>query len=606
MKKTWIEKFLARGGVFLIVPMLILLGLAPGNSASPGSGHNAMLLSNNYQFLGSALQEDPWCFDSDGGQDGLIAGYVEGIGPNGYPFKKLDSCNSEDAVKEFYCNGTIPWPMLVQCELGCVDGACSTSCTDEDEDGYSPEGGSCGLTDCDDSNDQINPAADEVCDNGIDDNCNDLIDGDDPACIVCTDNDEDGFAVEGGLCGPLDCNDDNFFINPAELEVCDNGIDDDCDGAVDGEDSQCLGTNTVVIGWDGTQRDHFWECYNAELPECAEGLPNIQALGQGTIFDNLTTSGGTATKPGWVEIFSGYSAEITGIYSNGIYQPLAEGYSAFEKAENHFGSENVVTMFISGKAIHTGGACVGEETLCNGQTCIETKGQPWCITKDNIDYYENDLRLNEIVGNRALDLLDLHQDDLIFAAFIFREPDVLGHLAGEDSYHYTNSLLELDMWLGIIVDRLVELGMYENTKIYVVSDHGFDEGGNRHGNAPFTFFATNDPAVIRSGDRMDIGATFLSNYGIPLESFGSSPPVSGFPLTAYPDMACVAEGDPYYDYAGMPSCCAGLSVVNFDYPLSTSCLPATGGTGDNSGFCTNCGDGICTAPENSCNCEADC
>src|SRR4030042_756352 len=37
----------------------------------------------------------------------------------------------------------------------------------------------------------------------------------------CTDNDNDGYAVEGGSCGPVDCNDNNSSINPGANELCD-------------------------------------------------------------------------------------------------------------------------------------------------------------------------------------------------------------------------------------------------------------------------------------------------------------------------------------------------------------------------------------------------
>ena len=36
-----------------------------------------------------------------------------------------------------------------------------------------------------------------------------------------------------------DCNDDNASINPGAVEVCDDGIDNDCDGDIDGDDSDC-------------------------------------------------------------------------------------------------------------------------------------------------------------------------------------------------------------------------------------------------------------------------------------------------------------------------------------------------------------------------------
>jgi len=65
-------------------------------------------------------------------------------------------------------------------------GVVSDVCTDGDDDGFgNPGDGSCPAgpkTDCIDSDPDVNPDAGEFCDNGIDDNCNFLVDDDDPAC----------------------------------------------------------------------------------------------------------------------------------------------------------------------------------------------------------------------------------------------------------------------------------------------------------------------------------------------------------------------------------------------------------------------------------------
>ena len=79
-------------------------------------------------------------------------------------------------------------------------------CTDSDEDGYAIEGGECGLIDCDDGDASINPGADEICDDLIDNDCDDLFDGDDPEC-ACDDSDfliECGDIVEGTTLGGVD------------------------------------------------------------------------------------------------------------------------------------------------------------------------------------------------------------------------------------------------------------------------------------------------------------------------------------------------------------------------------------------------------------------
>ena len=338
--------------------------------------------------------------------------------------------------------------------------------------------------------------------------------------------------------------------------------------------------NVIIVGWDGVQRDQFFKCYNQELPECSNGLANIKELSSDKVYNLTVTNSATSTKPGWVQILSGYNGEITGTITNEDYATIPEGYTIFEKASAKYA--DLKTIFLAAKTDNLGSTCVGEKKS-DGE--VELKGEPWCILKSKISYFKNGLGKNEAVGDKTLEMISQYQNDrfLLFAQFI--EPDASGHAYGSNSTEYSESIIDNDNWLGKINARLKELNLYQNTIIYVASDHGFDQNSKSHKNAPFTIYATNDTKVIRSGDRRDIAATILKRYEVGLAKNDSAPKVDGTPLDITPN-ECVNLGQSYLDYKGAPKCCQNLTLTNLDLVSADgTIIPATGGTGDNSGYC---------------------
>ena len=61
---------------------------------------------------------------------------------------------------------------------------------------------------------------------------------------ACTDHDKDSFSPDGGVCGPVDCDDHNAAINPGAPEVCSDNIDNDCNGIID---KDCQGPTCDVL-----------------------------------------------------------------------------------------------------------------------------------------------------------------------------------------------------------------------------------------------------------------------------------------------------------------------------------------------------------------------
>jgi len=116
---------------------------------------------------------------------------------------------------------------------------------DQDLDGHDAD--SYGGDDCDDSRDIVHPGLDEAC-NFYDDDCDGLVDGDDPdfvaVCFLDADGDSWGdpdnpvltcTCASGSVEDASDCDDGDDDINPLAADADGDGFDDDCDGLVDDE-----------------------------------------------------------------------------------------------------------------------------------------------------------------------------------------------------------------------------------------------------------------------------------------------------------------------------------------------------------------------------------
>ena len=190
-----------------------------------------------------------WWPDTD--QDGFGDSFENSVmatnnnAPAGYV---RDNSDCDDTNADVYPGATEVIGNII--DEDCNGKISITFYTDKDEDGFgnpdspvvieiddynsdAPNGYSWFAGDCDDNNIAINPKADEIPENGIDDNC----DGETDIVERYIDADGDGygslsFTAAQGVTNNLDCDDSDAKINPYTKEILD-GMDNDCDGLID-------------------------------------------------------------------------------------------------------------------------------------------------------------------------------------------------------------------------------------------------------------------------------------------------------------------------------------------------------------------------------------
>ena len=279
---------------------------------------------------GGAGDVDTGSAGSDGsdGSDGADDTDADGDG-----FTAADDCDDDDAAVnpgaaevcdgiDNNCDG------LADDEDPAVDLSTGTVWyQDDDGDSYgqddstveacaAPEGHAEAGGDCDDGEAAVNPAATEVCD-GIDNNCDALIDDADPALDTSTatlwypdaDGDTFGDSAAAGtpycadpstdgdtwLTDNTDCDDAVAEVNPGATEVCDElDIDEDCSGDADNADPG-VDTSTQTLFYIDDDTDGYGDVDDSGTLYC-------DAV-SGTVTDNTDCDDATTeVNPGATEV----------------------------------------------------------------------------------------------------------------------------------------------------------------------------------------------------------------------------------------------------------------------------------------------------------------
>ncbi|MCB9780393.1 MAG: hypothetical protein H6742_17645 [Alphaproteobacteria bacterium] len=219
----------------------------------------------------------------------------------------VEICNGEDDD----CDG--------QVDEGAVDA--TAWYPDDDGDGHGdpsravdacdpPDGYIAVAGDCDDADPTRNTGAQEICDDAdVDEDCDGLADDDDPDAeggvtwYQDLDGDDHGTGVPQTACDPPDhsaevdddCDDTRIDVHPGAVDVCEDDVDQDCDG----DDARCVDERLVKIDddeallvWHGPSAyEHFGRAAHGGEDIDGDGIPDLVMGNSLAVVDGVDLAG---------------------------------------------------------------------------------------------------------------------------------------------------------------------------------------------------------------------------------------------------------------------------------------------------------------------------
>jgi hypothetical protein len=532
---------------------------------------DAIYLDNGVEIIDEVVFEADWPFDP---------GVAMALDPASWDSMFNDDVAAWCAATTAYGDGDLGTP-------GDENLECPPADIDVDADGYDDV--AWGGDDCDDGDPAINPGADEICD-GIDNDCEGTVDvGATDASDWYEDGDGDGYGDATGTpvvdCfGPstgyvsdgTDCDDTDATINPGAEDIADDGIDQDCDGADatditddDGDgftsDVDCDDTDAAVNPdateiCDGVDND----CDGTVDGPSATDVSTWYRDGDGDGFGDAAFSSTACTAPsGYVALDTDCDDRDATIYPGATDRP-GDGIDS-----DCDGSDGPTT---------DGDGDGYDDTAFGGTDCDDTDASVYPgateVCGDSID---QDCDGSDLVCSTTMAVTDLAAGDLVISEFM-PNPAVVSDGVGEWFEIYNAAGADVDLE-GLVVSDNAATFTVAGSLVLADGDYlvfGVEDDTTVNDNLPVDY-EYSGPALANSGDEITLNNGTIDLDQVVYDSAWSVS--SGYALALDPAALNATDND---DVANWCAATSLYGTSNYGTPgaANSSCTSSTDLDGD--------------------------
>lgn len=225
-----------------------------------------------------------------------------------------------------------------------------------------------------------------------------------------------------------------------------------------GNSSYSLTPQLLLVSFDGFRADYLKD-YD---------LPHLQNfIKEGVLVEHVTNVFITKTFPNHYSIVTGLYEESHGIVANAMYDGVTKKHFSESNDKDPFWWDGAVPIWVTNQL--QGNRSSAAAMWPGTDVPIHNTTPSYFMS------YSSSVPFEERLSN-VTSWLSSSNPPVTFATLYWEEPDASGHKYGpEDKENMSRVLKEIDGLVGDLVQKLKELGLWENLNVIITSDHGMTQ-----------------------------------------------------------------------------------------------------------------------------------